>query len=151
MLTLRIPPDFVALLVVGAMWLASRLGGDVFVAEQWRLGGAIFFLGLGMVLIILARVQFAQRSTTFSPIEPSRATHLVVDGVYRISRNPMYVGTWCVLFALAVWWANWYAALVSFVYVWYIDRFQIRPEEAILSSKFGREYDVYTHRVRRWV
>lgn len=151
MLALRIPPDIVALLVAAVMWGAAQLGGDVAVANSVRRAGIVIFLASGVALIASARVQFARRDTTFSPMAPGHATALVVDGAFRLSRNPMYLGTWCILFAVAVYWSNVYAAIASLAFVLYIDRFQIRPEEDVLRAKFGTEYDEYRRRVRRWL
>ena len=86
-----------------------------------------------------------------NPTKPDGTSALVVSGVYRLSRNPMYVGA---LFALGGW-----AAFLSHplpvlflpVFVAYMDRFQIAPEERVLSSKFGTEYETYKKSVRRWL
>lgn len=133
------------------MWGVAQLGGDVVVTRSMRLTAVVLFLAIGVALIVMARVQFARRNTTFSPIAPARASVLVVDGVFRVSRNPMYLGTWCILFAIAIYWSNVFAAVMSLAYVWYIDRFQIHPEERMLHSKFGAAYDDYRRRVRRWM
>ncbi len=133
------------------MWVAARLGGEVALSNTVRFTGVALLAALGVVLIVMARVQFARRGTTFSPIAPARASTLVVDGVFRYSRNPMYLGTWCILLAVAVYWSNAIAAIVSLAFVLYIDRLQIQPEERVLQSKFGERYDEYRRRVRRWI
>ena len=150
-LELKLPPDVVALLVAGLMWLVSTvtpsLGGPV----PYRVLVAIVLFIAGIVLIVSARVAFAKAETTFSPIAPERSSRLVTTGVYRLTRNPMYLGTFLALLALAARLSNPAAAVVALSYVVYIDRFQIRPEERVLRDRFGSEYEEYTHTVRRWL
>ena len=84
-------------------------------------------------------------------LKASLASSLVIRGVYRYTRNPMYVGLLLTLLAWAVFLANPLAALWVVVYVLYITRFQIIPEERVLASLFAAEYEAYKGRVRRWV
>lgn len=92
-----------------------------------------------------------RRHTTINPLSPRKSTALVTGGVYRFTRNPMYLGMACLLTA----WAVWLAALLAFagpvLFVLYITRFQIRPEERVLTELFGLPYTDYTQRVRRWL
>jgi protein-S-isoprenylcysteine O-methyltransferase Ste14 len=147
----RIPPPVVAVLVAVAMWVVSGLG------PQWAMPvvardviAALFALaGVGVDLAALAT--FRGSRTTFNPLQPARASSLVTHGLYRVSRNPMYVGS--VLLLLG--WAVELSALLPFagivVFVLYITRFQIRPEERALAALFGDEYANYAARVRRWL
>ncbi len=106
---------------------------------------------IGTALIVAARVALDRAGTTWHPTEPGRTTALVTSGVYRFSRNPTYLGMEIVLLSWAVMLASPAAALVSALFVVYIDRFQIRPEEMVLSVSLGQEYGDYARRVRRWV
>ena len=150
-LELKVPPDLVALVVSGLMWLVSLVTPSVIAPTAYRVlvATALLFGGLG--LIAAARVAFARVGTTFSPVTPNRSSRLVTTGVYRCSRNPMYVGTLLVLLALAAWLADPVCALVAVCYAAYIDWFQIRPEERELRHRFGSEYEDYAGKVRRWV
>lgn len=150
-LELIVPPDVVALIVVGIMWGATRLGAAIPLIPVARiLVGATFVLaGLGVVLA--ARRAFAQRDTSWGPQTPSQASALVTDGIYGFSRNPMYLGTWLFLLGIGVMMGNYFSVACSLLYVVYIDRFQIVPEERLLAMKFGQEFDLYRTAVRRWL
>ena len=151
-LELKLPPDVVWVVVAGLMWLVSRVtAGGLGVAESFRRPLAVILIVIGTALIVAARVALDRAGTTWHPTEPGRTTALVTSGVYRLSRNPTYLGMEIVLLSWAVILASPAAALVSALFVGYIDRFQIRPEEMVLSVSLGREYDDYSHRVRRWV
>jgi protein-S-isoprenylcysteine O-methyltransferase Ste14 len=84
-------------------------------------------------------------------LRPGTATALVVSGVYRITRNPMYLGFLLLLLAEIVWLANPVALLGAPAFVLYLNRFQIGPEEQALHAHFGPEFSNYAARVRRWI
>jgi len=86
-----------------------------------------------------------------SPLEPEAATSLVTGGIYRYTRNPMYVGFAALLLGWAVYLAVPWVLLGPVAFILFITRFQIIPEERALSSKFGRQYGEYQERVRRWL
>ncbi|GEQ77703.1 hypothetical protein CTTA_4708 [Comamonas testosteroni] len=96
-------------------------------------------------------VAFRRAKTTVNPVKANMASSLVIRGVYRYTRNPMYVGLLITLLAWAMFLANLLTALWAVVFVLYITRFQIIPEERVLTSLFGAEYGAYKGRVRRWV
>jgi len=150
-LELKIPPDVVALLVAGLMWLTSVATPSLAVPPAPRLIAAVALFIAGLALIVVARVAFARAGTTFSPRAPGDSTRLVTSGVYRLSRNPMYVGTLLLLLGLASLLASPVSLALSLTYVAYMDRLQIRPEERLLRARFGPTYDAYAAGVRRWV
>ena len=150
-LELRIPPDVVWVAVAGTMWLAARVNGEFGATEPLRRPLALLLLAIGTGLIVAARIALNRAGTTWYPTEPGRTTVLVTSGVYRISRNPTYLGMEIVLLGWAVVLASPAAVLVSALFVAYITRFQIRPEELVLSVSLGQEYSDYSKRVRRWI
>ena len=150
-LELRIPPDVVWVVVAGLMWLASRVNAGFGAAESFRGPLAVMLLAIGTCLIVAARVSLNRAGTTWRPTEPGRTTALVTSGVYRISRNPTYLGMQIVLLGWAVVLASPAAFLVSALFVAYITHFQIRPEELVLSVSLGQDYRDYSKRVRRWI
>jgi hypothetical protein len=89
--------------------------------------------------------------TTINPVAIDTASILVTSGVYRISRNPMYVGLTSVLAALGVGLGSGWALVGPVVFVLFITRFQIVPEERVMLAKFGAEYGAYRDTVRRWL
>ena len=151
-LELKIPPDVVWVAVAGLMWLASRVtAGGLGPAESFRRPLAVVLIVIGTALIVAARVGLDRAGTTWHPTEPGRTTALVTSGVYRYSRNPTYLGMEIVLVSWAVMLASPAAVLVSVLFVVYIGRFQIRPEESTLSASLGQPYLDYSRRTRRWV
>lgn len=84
-------------------------------------------------------------------MHPDKASALVITGVFRVTRNPMYLGLLLFLIGWAILLAHPVAALVVPAFVAYIDRFQIRPEEAALTDRFGARYKEYARTVRRWL
>ncbi len=85
------------------------------------------------------------------PRVPDRSTSLVVRGIYRHSRNPMYVGFLLVLCAWSLYLGSALSLLFLPVFIAYMNRFQIIPEECYMRDKFAEEYTKYTSEVRRWV
>ncbi|MEB0160908.1 isoprenylcysteine carboxylmethyltransferase family protein, partial [Pseudomonas sp. AH2 (2023)] len=88
--------------------------------------------------------------TTVNPLRPDKAAALVSGGVYRVTRNPMYVGMMLLLVAWAVYLDSAWVLAGPVAFVAYITRFQIAPEERVLRAKFA-DFDAYAARVRRWL
>lgn len=150
-LELKIPPLALVVLFAGLMWLLARLtpGFDYAVPLRQELVAVVSALA---VLIALAGVaSFRQASTTVNPLNPENSSALVVSGIYRITRNPMYLGFLLLLAAWSLMLANLAVLLLLPVFVWYMNRFQIAPEERALASLFGNDYTTYCARVRRWI
>ncbi len=84
-------------------------------------------------------------------MKPEAASSLVSTGIYRLSRNPMYVGLVFLLLALLVYLASALSIIGVLVFVLYINAFQIKPEERALMRKFGADFAEYKSRVRRWL
>jgi protein-S-isoprenylcysteine O-methyltransferase Ste14 len=96
-------------------------------------------------------VAFRHAKTTVNPLSPANSSSLVTSGIYRFTRNPMYVGLALVLLAWALFLSSPWSLLGPLVFVLYINRFQIVPEERILSGIFGEAYSAYRTKVRRWL
>lgn len=150
-LELKIPPPVVALLFALLMWLVSSLGGATGIPFGYRLGIAIVVASLGVVIGFSAMAAFVRNKTTMNPTRPGATSALVTNGVFRWTRNPMYLSLVLYLLAWAVYLSNWLALLLLPLFVLYMDRFQIKPEERALSVLFGPEYASYQSRVRRWL
>jgi protein-S-isoprenylcysteine O-methyltransferase Ste14 len=150
-LELRAPPDLVWLVVAAVMWLASATTPGLAVSPALRLVVAAAFIAAGVALIAGARVVLDRTGTTWHPSEPERSTHLVRDGVFRVGRNPTYLGMLLVLVGWAVVLGSPTALALSAIFALWMDRFQIRPEERVLSTLFGQDYRDYASQVRRWL
>jgi len=141
----------VALLAAGAMWGTSRLAPSVELPQSLRMAAAIASALAGVGLSIAGVVSFRFAKTTVNPMKPEKTSALVCSGVYRLTRNPMYLGLALVLVAWAVFLSSAWALLGPLAFVLYMNRFQIAPEERALASMFGVPYAAYRSRVRRWM
>jgi protein-S-isoprenylcysteine O-methyltransferase Ste14 len=150
-LELKVPPPLVALVVALLMWLVSRLMPPPDVSLAWRLAAALLPAGAGVVLRGAAQLAFVRARTTINPMQPQASASIVSSGVYRFTRNPMYLGRTLQLLGWGAFLADAGALLLVPLYVLYIDRFQVRPEERALAGQFGEAYLAYTRRVRRWL
>lgn len=150
-LELKIPPPALALAVALLMWLTSMLFGYIPIPLDYRLGAALALLVIGQGIGISGIVLFRRAKTTLNPFKPGASSALVTGGIFRFTRNPMYLGLLLTLLGWAAFLASPPALVFLFLYVVYINRFQIEPEERILSSLFGDNYEAYKTRVRRWV
>ncbi len=147
----RVPPPLVFVLVAAAMWAAARLAPGSTILDGLRLPlagalalGGLWFGASGIVALRRAR-------TTTDPVNIDAASSLVTGGIYRITRNPMYVGLTALLLGWTVVLGSPWAALGPVAFVLWITRFQIMPEERVLTAKFGAAYADYRKRVRRWI
>ncbi len=146
----KIPPPVVAMLLGAAMWAAARNAAALPVNAGLRIGIARVLAILGIAAAVLGELAFLKARTTTNPMKPERASSLVTGGVYRYTRNPMYLGLSAVLLGWAAYLAVPWAILGPLLFIGFITRFQIIPEERELRSKFGAEYAEYQRRVHRW-
>ena len=134
-----------------AMWLVARSTPGLSIDIPARRLVAALSAIVGAVVAIPAVVSFRSAETTVDPREPGKASRLVVTGVYRFSRNPMYLGLLCLLFGWATWLSNVPAFLGLLVFVLFMNRLQIQPEERAMAAQFGEEYRASMNSVRRWI
>ena len=147
----KIPPPIVATVIGAAMWGVSRLAPLLQIPSAVRLWAAIAVFVVGIGFSGAGIIAFRRARTTVNPTKPEQASSLVSSGIYRFTRNPMYVGVSCALVAWAVFLDSAWALLGPVAFVLYIGRFQIAPEERALEKLFGSEYADYCAKVRRWL
>jgi len=150
-LELKVPPLVLwALMAVLAFGIARLAPG-----EGWALAGhkalAAACALVGLAVALAGVIEFRRARTTLSPLAPARASAVVDTGIYKWSRNPMYLGMALALLAVPVWCTSALALLVVPAFCAYLTRFQIRPEERALQAAFGASYTAYQGRVRRWI
>jgi protein-S-isoprenylcysteine O-methyltransferase Ste14 len=150
-LELKIPPPAVALFLALLMWVTSSVTPSLEVPFGVRVATTLALACIGQSISITGMVAFRRAKTTMNPMKASAASSLVSNSVYRFTRNPMYLGLLLTLLAWAAFLSNPLAVLWVPVFVLYVNRFQITPEERVLSSLFGAEYAAYRNRVRRWL
>ncbi len=150
-LELKIPPVLVFFLTVVFMWgvsfISNELGADKNI--RFIIGAALLLIG-GFIAIS-GVLGFRNAKTTVNPTKPNKASSLVRSGIYRYTRNPMYTGLFFVLIAWGCFLDNFYSLLFVFVFLLYMTQFQIKPEERVLESMFGKDYKLYKEQIRRWL
>ena len=147
----RIPPPIVMLLAATLMWTLHRwLPLGHLITAPWN-GLGMLPAAVGIALAMVALVRFRQAQTTVNPMEPERATSLVTDGIFRISRNPMYLGLLLLLTGWALWLGTASPWCVPPLFVIAISVAQIVPEERALEELFGERYLAYRQSVARWI
>jgi protein-S-isoprenylcysteine O-methyltransferase Ste14 len=148
---LRIPPPIVMLLAAAFMWTMHYwmpLGH--WIAPPWnRLGGLAGAAGIAVAAV--AVVRFRQTGTTVNSMDPSKASRLVTDSVYCVSRNPMYLGLTLLLTGWAIWLGGASPWLIPPLFVIVIMVVQIVPEEQALGQLFVDQYLSYRRSVARWI
>ncbi len=147
----KIPPPVVAVAAAIIIWGISRLAPQMVMPSgvQWALSLAI--VAAGVACSVAGVLSFRHARTTLNPTKPEEASSLIRTGIYRFTRNPMYLGLSLVLVAWAIFLSSAWALLGVAAFVLYMSRFQIAPEERALSKLFGSEYESYKARVRRWL
>ena len=119
--------------------------------ELLRVSLATALAIVGVAFDVAGLMAFRRAKTTVNPMKPQSTSSMVDSGVYRVTRNPMYVGLVFMLCGWAVFLWSWWALPGPLAFVAYIGRFQIAPEEEALSKLFGAEYLAYKASVRRWL
>lgn len=149
-LELKVPPVAVALLFALAIWGVSEITPEIplpldtlFIELLLVLASAVF--GISGVLA------FKKARTTVHPMTPEKSRSLVVKGVFRVSRNPMYLALFLLLLALVFALSSPAGFLLASLFIPYMNRFQILPEERAMATLFGRQFERYREEVRRWI
>jgi protein-S-isoprenylcysteine O-methyltransferase Ste14 len=150
-LSLKIPP----LLLVGLFALAMKLGNSVLplplLNTAYNKPLALVLLIFSISLITAGIGSFRKAQTTVNPTQPNNTSQLVTTGIYRLSRNPMYVGFMMALIAWGIVLANPLVFLGVVGFYGYMNHFQIAPEEEALQNIFGEAFTQYCVKVRRWL
>jgi protein-S-isoprenylcysteine O-methyltransferase Ste14 len=150
-LELRIPPAALVAAAALIMWLTSWALPSLRLVVPGHALAAGAIAVLGVLIVALGLVEFRRVRTTVNPLRPAAASSLVTNGIYARTRNPMYLGFAVILLAWAVYLSHPVALVVLPVFIAYMTRFQIIPEERALEGVFGAGFDLYRQRVRRWL
>ncbi|WED23043.1 isoprenylcysteine carboxylmethyltransferase family protein [Vibrio sp. JC009] len=150
-LELKIPPVFTFIVWVAAMyWLHSIQ--SMFVVSLpfvWLVSGGCFVAS--GIFGLVGLYEFKKFETTVHPMHVHKTKRIVNTGIYRFSRNPMYFGLLLLLIAYGYWQQDLLSLFVSALFVPFMNKFQIMPEEKHLEGRFGDEYVRYMGEVRRWI
>ncbi|MBP7547485.1 MAG: isoprenylcysteine carboxylmethyltransferase family protein [Corallincola sp.] len=146
LLELKVPPLALLLLTTALIWWLPALWPLSLQAEI-----ALLLIASGAAICLWGALSFRLARTTLDPRVPHRSSQLVDGGIYRFTRNPMYLGMALSLLGYGVWLGKGSALLAVVAFVFYLTRFQIIPEERALAHRFGEGFKRYCRRVRRWL
>lgn len=147
---LKIPPPIVTFVFAGLLYLLARylpVGNFDFYGRNILV---YIVFGIGFLMMMIALLQFLKKKTTTNPFNPEKATRLVSSGIFKYTRNPMYLAMLLFLIAFALKLGNAFNTLVLAGFVYYMNHFQIKQEEEALLKLFGKEYNLYMKATRRW-
>ena len=150
-LELRIPPLALTAAIAVAIALVTVYAPLVRLPFPGQKYASAALVLIGFLLAAVGVAQFRRSRTTVNPLSPNQASTVVTTGLYRVSRNPMYLGMALVLLGVAAWGSALAGYLLVVGFCWYLTRFQIIPEERALLAAFGEEFAQYMGRVRRWI
>ena len=150
-LSLKIPPVAQGVIALILVFLVNRYLPVYRMDIRFKGPFSLTIVGIGVLVGITAVAAFIRLRTTVDPRYPNKASRLVVIGIYKYSRNPMYLAILLILTGVAVCLGALSSLSVIFLFVAFIHFYQILPEEKALEQKFGESYRQYAGRVRRWI
>ena len=149
---LRIPPPIVALIGILLIFLSKDYILILYLHPHLQNTLSLIFLIIGFVIIFSATKEFKKSNTTVNPMKPETSTSLVTSGIFKYTRNPMYLGLTSILLASCFYFSSLLGIIVYVpLFILYITVFQIIPEEETMKGLFNDEYFEYCSKVRRWI
>ena len=146
---LKIPPPLLVLILVVSNYFSSKKI-DLILFPNQEIASIIIFL-IGMLILINPIFKFIKSKTTIDPIKFKKVNKLITSGIYRYSRNPMYLGLLMLVTSTSIFYLNIFSITTPVLFYCWINRFQIKREEIFLTKKFGKEYLLYKTKTRRWI
>ena len=150
-LALKVPPVAQVIITAAAMYGVSKMVPALMFSLNGSTALAVGLGVMGMSLGVMGVTQFRKAQTTPNPQALEKVSSLVTSGIYRYSRNPMYLGLVLILLGWAFYLSHFLAFVLLPVFILYMTRFQIQPEEQMMARKFGKTYQAYLNKVRRWI
>ena len=146
---LKIPPPLLVLILVISNYFSSKKI-DLILLPNQDITSIIIFL-IGMLILINPIFKFIKSKTTIDPIKFKKVNKLITSGIYKYSRNPMYLGLLMIVISTSILYLNILSITTPIFFYFWINRFQIKREEIFLTEKFGKEYLLYMTKTRRWI
>ena len=146
---LKIPPPILVLILVSSNYFSSKKI-DLFHLPNQNLISILILL-IGMLILINPIFKFIKSKTTIDPIKFKKVNKLIISGIYKYSRNPMYLGLLMIVISTSIFFLNIFSITTPLLFYCWINRFQIKREEIFLTEKFGEEYMSYKIKTRRWI
>ncbi len=148
----QVPPVIWTALSIALMFAIAAVVNERLIPDEIGLVAAVVLCAVGGAISLAGVARFGQAKTSVDPHTISKASSLVASGVYGYTRNPMYLGMFCVVMGVGIWQGSLLATgLSSAGYLAILTRLQIMPEERMLTEKFGDEYRIFAASVRRWI
>jgi len=148
---IKILPVIQLLIAASGMFLIEEMVSIGYFDWGWSLLLSWVLVAIGTVFVLMGGAAFLKADTTVNPLHPENASALVTSGIYRFSRNPMYLGCLLMLLALGLYLKSIPSFIMLPLFCWYITKTQIYAEEQALEKRFGESYRSYKLSVRRWV
>jgi protein-S-isoprenylcysteine O-methyltransferase Ste14 len=142
-------PPIIALMFVVIAYFLGRFAPLPFVAPVILRNIGLFMTFVGFLLGIGAFIEFRKARTTLDP--HGSAKQLVTSGIYRFTRNPIYLGFLLMVIGLPLNSGLYWGAVVAPFYILTMNRLVIEREETYLEGKFKDVFASYKTRVRRWL
>ena len=146
---LKIPPPLLVLILVISNYFSSKKI-DLILLPNQDITSIIIFL-IGMLILINPIFKFIKSKTTIDPIKFKKVNKLITSGIYKYSRNPMYLCLLMIFISTSILYLNILSITTPIIFYFWINRFQIKREEIFLTEKFGKEYLLYMTKTRRWI
>ncbi len=145
----KIPPPIVTLIFGFAIYLSRKIFPEIEI--QYASFFGMFLLLLGFFILISAVKLFRNDKTTVNPLSPEQATKLVTNRIFKLSRNPMYLGMAVILASVAAFFNIIGGIIFMALFCLYITKFQIIPEEKAMKELFAQDFEQYMQATRRWI
>ena len=149
MKTIKIPPPILVLILTSLVYFSSTKLESIYL--PYRQTVSVLILIIGLVVIISPVFDFIKSKTTVNPVKFQNVNRLVTTGIYKYSRNPMYLGMILIIISTTVYYLNFLSVFSPLIFYIWINKFQISREEIFLEGKFGNEYLKYKSKTRRWI
>jgi len=150
-LSLKIPPLALGIITLLLIWLADRYVPIYHADFVYQNIIASVISGAGLIVALPGIFAFKKLKTSVDPRYPQKVSKLVIIGIYKYSRNPMYLGLLLAIIGFVFFLGSLAGILIVILFVLFINKYQIQPEEIVLQQKFGDDYINYTKDVRRWI
>ena len=146
---IKIPPPLIVLVLIVSIYFSSKKIDLINIPLQMEI--SILILSAGILIFVNPVLQFIKSKTTVNPIQFEEVNKLVTSGIFKYSRNPMYLGMLMIVLSTSIFYLNIYSILTPLLFILWINKFQIKREEEFLIEKFGDEYLSYKKKTRRWI
>tara|TARA_B100000900_G_scaffold205071_1_gene173826 strand:+ start:462 stop:905 length:444 start_codon:yes stop_codon:yes gene_type:complete len=146
---IKIPPPILVLILITSNYFSQNRLEIIYL--PYKHSTSVLILLVGSLILINPVFKFIKSKTTVNPVKFKKVNKLVTSGIYKYSRNPMYLGMILIIISTSIFYLNYFSVVTPFIFYFWINRFQIKREEIFLKEKFGEEYLSYMSKTRRWI